>query len=249
MAHLRGVAAVHARRGVRTVPEHFQWMKNHIREYSRPDAPGFVKQGEKDGVVYELHTEKTREGGGAGYFRLTAEIELDPLTFVALMGAPHKLFAMDDTVRVMDFERSPKYPSVKGKNKLWLAYFRQAPGGILPDLDGIDLSGWEVAEDGSVLQASMGLPKLLPEYPGKWYPSAFRSLDMYWGYSLLPLAGGRSKLVLICQHDLQNWMVPHYFANKMVGDVLADYVRTAERVGQGLVQTGKAAALRERHGL
>ena len=42
-------------------------------------------------------------------------------------------------MRVMDFERSPKYPSVKGKNKLWLAYFRQAPGGILADLDGIDL--------------------------------------------------------------------------------------------------------------
>ena len=102
--------------------------------------------------------------------------------------------------------------------------------------------------DGTVVQASMGLPGMLPEYEGSWYPSAFRSVDMHWGYQLLPLESGRTALTLICQHDLRNWMVPHYFANMMVGDVLADYVRTAESVGKRLVDTGEAQSLLDLHG-
>ena len=44
-------------------------------------------------------------------------------------------------------------------------------------------------------------------------------------------------------------MVPHFASNRMVGDVLADYVRTAERVGKRLVADGKAAELKKRHSL
>ena len=242
----------------RTVDQHFDWMKRHIEAQARDDATGFHRQGEKDGVVYEMHEEFTQKAGGVGYFRLRAEISLDPATFVALMADPHLLFEMDPTIRLMDFARSPQYAAKRGRRKVWLAYFRQAPGGLLPDLDGIDLSGWEAWDDGSgaITQASMGLPKLLPEYRGKitdWYPPAFRSWDMHWGYTLVPLPPGsdgepRSQLTLICQHDLRNWMVPNFLANRMVGDVLADYVRTAERVGKQLVADGKDADLRERHG-
>jgi len=108
-----------------------------------------------------------------------------------------------------------------------------------------------VLDDGTVVQASIGLPGVLPKYPGDWYPKAFRSWDLHWGYTLTPVIGNpqRSELVLICQHDLKNWMVPMYLSNLMVGQTLADYVRTAEKVGQKLVASGDAVALRERHGL
>jgi hypothetical protein len=119
--------------------------------------------------------------------------------------------------------------------------------------DGIDVSGWEVDEaTGIVWQAAIGVPTALPGYPAaltEYYPPAFRSVDMVWGYKLEPLAAQRTRLTLVCQHDLRNWMVPNFLMNRMVGDVLADYVRTAERVGRKLVAEGKAAALRAKHGL
>ena len=235
----------------RTVEEHFDWMKHHIMEYAKADAPGFVKDGEIDGVVWEMHKELTTKHRNVGYFRLRAKVEVDPKTFASLMADPHQLFAMDDTVRIMDFDRSPKYKSnVQGIRKVWLAYFRQAPGFMLPDLDGVDVSGFEVQSDGTVVQASIGLPHIVPDFAGKWYPKAFRSWDMHWGYTLKPVDDGKhSELVLICQHDLRNWMIPTYLANKMVGQTLADYVRTAEKVGKRLVETGEASSLRELHGL
>jgi hypothetical protein len=70
-----------------------------------------------------------------------------------------------------------------------------------------------------------------------------------WGYKLEPLGPQRTKLTLVCQHDLRNWMVPHFASNRMVCDVLADYVRTAERVGKKLVEDGKATELKKRHAL
>ena len=235
----------------RTAEEHFDWMKRHIIQYAKADAPGFVKEGEIDGVIWENHVELTNKHRNVGYFRLRATVDVDPKTFASLMADPHKLFAMDDTVRIMDFSRTPKYTSnVQGKRKVWLAYFRQAPGGILPDLDGVDVSGYEVQSDGTVVQASIGMPNVLPNFKGYWYPKAFRSWDMHWGYTLKPINNGKSsELVLICQHDLRNWMVPISLANRMVGQTLADYVRTAEKVGQGLVATGQAPGLRELHGL
>jgi hypothetical protein len=159
----------------------------------------------------------------------------------------------------VDFSRGPSFPDVlsrdgKGvRRRIWMAYFRQAPGFLLPDLDGIDVSGWEVDEaTGIVWQAAIGVPTALPGYPAaltEYYPPAFRSVDMVWGYKLEPLAAQRTRLTLVCQHDLRNWMVPNFLMNRMVGDVLADYVRTAERVGRKLVAEGKAAALRAKHGL
>jgi len=112
---------------VRTVEQHFDWMKAHIIEHASPDAPGFVKTGEKEGVLWETHEELTIKHRGVGYFRLKATVDVDPKTFACLMADPHLLFAMDATVRVMDFERSPTYPqNIKGKRKVWLAYFQQA---------------------------------------------------------------------------------------------------------------------------
>ena len=96
------------------------------------------------------------------------------------------------------------------------------------------------------------MPSVLPTYPDlvtDWYPPAFRSIDIAWGYKLEPIGPQRTRLTLVCQHDLRNWMVPHALSNKMVGDVLADYVRTAEGVAKRLVEQGKAAALRATHGL
>ena len=40
------------------------------------------------------------------------------------------------------------------------------------------------------------------------YAPAFRSEDKYWGYKLEPIDGGkRTRVTLICQHDLNNWLV------------------------------------------
>jgi hypothetical protein len=87
----------------------------------------------------------------------------------------------------MDFSRGPQYPDLLApdgsvRRRIWLAYFRQAPGMLLPDLDGIDVSGWEIDEEsGVVWQAAIGVPSVLPTYPAKLtalYPPAFRSVDM-----------------------------------------------------------------------
>jgi hypothetical protein len=70
-----------------------------------------------------------------------------------------------------------------------------------------------------------------------------------WGYKLEPLGKERTRLTLVCQHDLRNWLVPNFAMNRMVGDVLADYVRTAEGVAKQLVADGRDSALRKTHGL
>jgi hypothetical protein len=172
----------------RTATGHFEHILALVKDDTRDDAPGFTKTGEKDGVLYEMHAEKTKAMGGAGYFRLTGEIQLDATTFVALMADPHSLYAMDKTIRLMDFARGPSYPDKVSKSngcvtrRFWLAYFRQAPGMLLPDLDGIDVSGWEIEEaTKTVWQVAIGVPDVLPTYPAaltKLYPPAFRSVDM-----------------------------------------------------------------------
>jgi hypothetical protein len=66
---------------------------------------GFNKTGEKEGVTYEMHHERTAQAGGVGYFRLKADLECDARTFVALMADPQSLYDMDRTIRLS--ERAP----------------------------------------------------------------------------------------------------------------------------------------------
>jgi hypothetical protein len=242
----------------RTAAGHFEYMLGVVKDHTRDDAPGFSKIGAKDGVTYEMHDKLTVEAGGAGYFRLKADIACDAKTFVALMADPQALYDMDHTIRLMDFSRGPSYPDLLAKSgairrRIWLAYFRQAPGMLLPDLDGIDVSGWEIDQNsGIVWQAAIGVPSVLPTYPAlitDLYPPAFRSVDIVWGYKLEPLGEEKTRLTLVCQHDLRNWLIPHFLSNRMVGDVLADYVRTAEGVARKLIHEGRASALRATHGL
>ena len=239
----------------RTADQHFDWMLTHVKKMVASETPGFKVTGERDGVVYEQHAGLTEAANGVGYFRLSAVVDISPKLFAALMGEPKMLKAMDNTIRIMDFSRSPSFPSNEaGKRKIWLCYFRQSPGILLPDLDGLDVSGWTIGDDGVVWQVAMGLPDLLPLHPAtltNLYPPAFRSLDMYWGYRLEPIGEGgtQTKLTLVCQHDLRNWMIPNFLLNRMVGDVLADYVRTAETVGKSIVERGEETVLLKRLGL
>ena len=50
------------------------------------------------------------------------------------------------------------------------------------------------------------------------------------------------------QTELNN-IVPKFLANLMIGDVLADYVRTAEETAAKYVTNGRDTALRTRYGL
>ena len=43
-------------------------------------------------------------------------------------------------------------------------------------------------------------------------------------------------------------MIPNFLLNRMVGDVLADYVRTAETVGKSIVERGEETVLLKRLG-
>ena len=80
-----------------TAAGHFDAMLAHVKEFSAQSAPGFRKTGERDGVTYEVHDERTAAAGGAGDFRLSAEIDTDARTFVALMADPQSIFDMDKT--------------------------------------------------------------------------------------------------------------------------------------------------------
>ena len=42
----------------------------HVRKFTKSDALGFRKSGERDGVMYEMHDANTANHDGAGYFRL-----------------------------------------------------------------------------------------------------------------------------------------------------------------------------------
>ena len=65
----------------------------------------------------------------------------------------------------------------------------------------------------------------------------------------MPLEGGRTELTLICQHDLNDWLIPLWLQNVWVGDVLSDYVRKAEAVAKGLMADGLGDAMVAHHGL
>jgi hypothetical protein len=83
------------------------------------------------------------------------------------------------------------------------------------------------------------VPEELRETPSL----AIRAVDRYWAYRLEPLEGGsRCKITLLCQTNLFGWM-PQFLVNLKIGEVLSDYVRTAESRGQLLASDGSAAAL------
>lgn len=63
--------------------------------YTPPDTT------ELDGVKYEIHGPKTEAGGGAGFFRLTAEVDTNPALFTAIMMDAKILGELDQTVRCL----------------------------------------------------------------------------------------------------------------------------------------------------
>lgn len=86
---------------------------------------------------------------------------------------------------------------------------------------------------------ALSVPEELPEDP----PLAVRAVDRYWAYKLEPLDDGkRCKLTLICQTNLFGWM-PQFLVNWKIGEVLSDYVRTAEARGKDLLASGSASKL------
>ena len=90
-------------------------------------------------------------------------------------------------------------------------------------------------------QYALSVPEELQENPSL----AIRAVDRYWAYKLEPLDGGkRCKLTLLCQTNLFGWM-PQFLVNLKIGEVLSDYVRTAEGRGQKLLSAGSATPLLE----
>lgn len=91
------------------------------------------------------------------------------------------------------------------------------------------------------VQYSLSVPEHLPDTPSL----AIRAVDRYWAYKLVPIDGGkRSKLTLLCQTNLFGWM-PQFLVNMKIGEVLSDYVRTAETRGKTLISTGESTRLLE----
>ena len=225
----------------RTASGHMDWLLTHVKETTAHDAPGFRVTGSHNGVEYGLHDNLTATAAGAGYFRLKAEISTSPELLTALMMDAPAISQMDATVRAMDFFTAFDEPDVAGKT--WLVYWRASPSAFLLDIDGFDISGFRKEADGTVYQISISVPD---EIPHASYVS--RGMDLYWGYRLEPLKNGKTRLTLICQTELNN-IVPKGLANSMIGDVLADYVRTAEMTAIKYTADGKADALLKRYGL
>ena len=144
---------------------------------------------------------------------------------------------LDHTVRCLDYVA--EYPD----KKTWLTYWRASPAPLLNDIDGFDLTGYRTSPDGVVWQISVSVPDEIAR------SSADRGHDMYWGYRLEPIDGGtRTKLSLVCQTRLNNW-IPKIFANMKVGQVLAHYVRTAERKAIQLTKDRLDTALLKKFGI
>lgn len=124
-------------------------MLAHVRDNTLQGAKGFRRYGETDGVLYEIHDNLTAAGNGAGYFRLSGELEVPPHHFASLLMDAPLLGEMDHTVRSLDFHVA------YDDGRTWLCYWRAAPGFPFWDVDGFDLSavsssrGFEVMQRGT----------------------------------------------------------------------------------------------------
>ena len=125
--------------------------------------------------------------------------------------------------------------------KSMLTYWRASPSPVLRDIDGLDATGFHVDKDGTVWQISTSVVDVISPLP-----SANRGIDMFWGYKLEPIEGGRVRVTLICQTKLNNF-IPNSLANMKIGQVLSDYIKTAEAKGRELESAGLAEGLIERH--
>ena len=224
----------------RTPSGHMQWLHDHVRWHTEPALGGFRRTGEHAGVVYEMHDALTAKGDGAGYFRLTTELDVPADAFVSLLLHAPTLAAMDETVRAMDFA------GTGSDGQTWLVYWRAAVGFPFWDVDGIDLTGWRRdEEDGTLWQISVSTPEEAPHAA-----TASRGWDLFWGYKLVPIGedGERTRMTLLCQTDLRNY-VPKFLANSKIGEVLADYVRKAETTTKEYLADGRAQKLMVRFGL
>lgn len=106
-----------------TFDTHLDWMYQHAREHTDPAKDGFRPYGEHSGIIYEIHDELTKAGGGDGYFRLSGEIDVPPEALVAQVMDATALGELDPTVMYMHFLH--RYNSdPRSRICLWIA----APG-------------------------------------------------------------------------------------------------------------------------
>jgi len=122
----------------RTAYNHIEWALDHVRAHTLGDVSGFRDYGEHHGVTYEIHDGLTAAGEGAGYFRLSADLDVAPAAFASLVMDAPLIGEMDETVRALDFVTA--YPD----GQTWLCYWRAAPGFPFWDVDGLDLSAVSV---------------------------------------------------------------------------------------------------------
>lgn len=214
---------------------HLDWMYTHAQEYSDPQKDGFRPWGKAHDVVYEIHDGLTKAGGGDGYFRLSAEVDISPQLLIAQVLDAQSIGKLDPTVMYMNMLHT--YGDLKSRLCLWIA----APGFPFSWRMGLDLTTWRRDEHGNYWQLSLSVPSELDEQPNV----AIHSVNRYWAYKLEPLDDGkRTKLTLLCQTSLFGWM-PQFLVNMKVGEVLADYVRKVETTGKLLTLSGAAAELIE----
>ncbi|GBG34293.1 Hypothetical Protein FCC1311_105162 [Hondaea fermentalgiana] len=236
-----------------TAKDHLDWMRDHAREFADPDKAGFVPQGVKDGVVFEIHPEMTRQGNGNGYFRVSGEVDISPELVVALALDAETLIAEDKTMRYVKMIHS-----FGDSGQTHLGFWVAAPGlpfnmqdpidmyTLVPFAwrDSADLSGWRRDADGTLWQIATSLPDEIPTFKPKrgtcWKPSSIRAETRYWAYKLEPLDGGkRTKVTLLCQTQL-NGFIFGALVNPVVGQVMAAYIRDFEKVGLRKMREGKA---------
>mmetsp|Transcript_20927 Transcript_20927/g.37069 ORF Transcript_20927/g.37069 Transcript_20927/m.37069 type:complete len:297 (+) Transcript_20927:79-969(+) len=211
-----------------TAAEHIAWMLEQAQTLTHPDCQGFEGKTDYRGIKYEMHTNKTREAGGSGFFRLSGKIDLTPETVVALAMSMTAMSGTDETVLLLDtlYEYSDK--------KTALVQWVNEAGFPFHWRDGVDVSSWTRDENGVYWQVAVSVASDIADFAS----GSVRAENMYWGYRLEPLNDGtQTKVVLISQTALNGWM-PKWLVNMMLGKVLSDYIRTLEEEGLALLSRG-----------
>ena len=203
-----------------------QQLLDNVRTYSSPDYPGFVKERESDGIVYERNPSLEKEGNA--FFRLVADLKIPADLAVAMLLDAQKIGCKDYALATVQFFHT--FPDEQS----FVVYSIAPPGGPIAWRDYVDFSSWRREEDGSLLQgATSCCSKEVPVFDG-----AIRGTMLIFGYHFKPTVGG-VKASLVAQ-TAANGCLPSSLSNSFFSFFLTFYLRNLEQTGLDMIKAGTA---------
>jgi len=208
---------------------------------NEPSGGDWIDLGTKHGIKREYHRQRSEAGNGNRFFRYKAVVKVPPQLFVAALLEPTILGSVDATIRHVRVVHN--YPD--GVHRLVVPVAEAGPRPFFYDRDDCALSAFfppEVGGEGAWWQVSCTVPDAFPSVK-----SAVRNWTMYWGYKLEPFkdeatGATHTRLTLVSQTEIFGWL-PKFMVNRLIYDILVDYIRTLEEHLVEMLERGAPAKM------